>query len=61
MTCANWILTIIAVLILVFTFLPDLVGAAAVQWIMAILAIVILAVTWTGVKCKYCEKKSKKK
>jgi len=56
MTCANWILTVLSIVIFVFTVWQSSLGSAT-TWVVAIAAIIILIVTWTGVKCKYCEGK----
>jgi len=55
MTCANWGLTICSVVILVLTLWPALLGKAVSMWIIVIAAILILIISWTGVKCKWCE------
>lgn len=44
----KWILTILALIILVLVFWPTLIGAAAGQWVVAIAAIVIIILTWFG-------------
>lgn len=59
MTCSNWILTVFAVAIFVFTMWPEMMGIVATKWVVGIAVIVILIVAWTGVKCTYCEKMPK--
>lgn len=54
MACANWILTILAVITLIFAFWPSIAGAGASKWIIIIAAIIVIIVAWTGVECKYC-------
>lgn len=62
MACANWFLTIAAVVILVLALWPELLGAVATKWVVIIAAFVVLIVVWAGVKCKWCEmEKAKKK
>lgn len=55
MTCSNWILTVLSIVIFVFTMWPDSIGMIAAKWVIGIAAIVILIVACTGVDCKYCE------
>jgi len=54
MAYANWILTILAVITLIFAIWPSIAGAEGSKWIIVIAAIIVLIVTWTCVKCKYC-------
>ena len=60
MTCTNWMLTVLAILIFVFTVWADNIGTGTAKWIVAIAAVVVLILSWTGVKCKFCETKKKK-
>ena len=55
MMCSNWILTVLAVVIFMFTMWPDTIGLTASKWVIGIAVIAILIVAWTGVKCSYCE------
>ncbi|MFH1803177.1 MAG: hypothetical protein ABH864_07060 [archaeon] len=55
MACANWLLTIAAVLIFGFAVWPGWGGVVATNWVVGISAIVVLIVAWTGVRCRYCE------
>ena len=55
MTCTNWTLTILSIAIFIFAVWPDIVGAGTAKWIVAIAAIIVLLLSWTGVKCKFCE------
>ena len=64
MTCANWMLTVGAALIIVLSFWPEFVGASASKWVIVVTAVVMLVITWTIVECKPCmamKKKGKKK
>jgi hypothetical protein len=61
MTCANWILTVLAVVIFIFTMWPEMIGIVAAKWVIGIAVLAILIVAWTGVKCKYCECRSEAK
>jgi len=61
MTCANWAITILALISLVLVFYPSLLGESVSMWVMAIAAILIIIVVWTGCKCKWCEMADKKK
>ena len=56
MVCTNWMLTILAIVIFVFTMWPSLLGTAT-TWIIAISAVLILIIAWTGVECKFCKKR----
>lgn len=60
MTCSNWILTVLAVVIFMFAMWPETIGMTASKWVIGIAAIVILIVAWTGVDCKYCQNTSEK-
>ncbi len=60
MTCANWLLTIAAVLILILQFW-DVLSASATMWVTVVAAVVVLIVTWTMVECKVCKIAKKKK
>ncbi len=55
MTCSNWILTVLAVVIFLFTMWPETIGVVASKWVIGVAAVIILIVAWTGVKCAYCE------
>jgi len=61
MTCANWILTVLAAIILVVTIWPSWFGATAKTWTIIIAAILVLITTWTAVDCKMCKNAKKKK
>ena len=60
MVCTNWALAIASIVILGLTFWPDMLGATAGKWIIVVAAIVVLILSFTGVKCKFCEDKKKK-
>lgn len=63
MTCANWMITVLSAIVLIFTFWPGMLGATVSEWIIIISTLLIILVVWTGCNCKYCGKtiKSKKK
>lgn len=61
MTCSNWILTVLAVVIFIFTMWPASIGMMAAKWVIGISALIILIVAWTGVKCKYCMMPNKRR
>ncbi|MFH1425110.1 MAG: hypothetical protein ABIG28_00045 [archaeon] len=54
MTCTNWMLTILAVVVGVFAYLNN----SATMWVNMIAAVLILIIAWTMVKCKPCEAKA---
>ena len=54
MTCVNWSLTILAVIIFAFGVWPGYLGASATNWIVGIAAALIVLIAWTGVECKPC-------
>lgn len=56
MVCTNWMLTILAIVIFIFTMWPSILGTAA-TWVVAISAVLILILTWTGVECKFCKQR----
>lgn len=56
MACANILLTIFAILMIVFTMMPNLLGAANTIWATVILAVLVIIIAWTGVKCRFCKK-----
>ncbi|MFA6022703.1 MAG: hypothetical protein WC781_01300 [Candidatus Pacearchaeota archaeon] len=61
MTCANWGITILALIILALTFWPTILSSEITKWVLIISAVLIIIIVWTGCKCKWCEKASKKK
>lgn len=58
MTCANWILTILAVLNFLFVVWPGIGGST---WVILITSILVIIVSWTMVECKACKTTKKKK
>jgi len=63
MTCANWGLTVLALIVFAVTIWPTILGATASMWVAAICAILIIVIAWSMVECKACKAKllSKKK
>ena len=61
MTCMNCLLTICSVLIFVFAVWPGYGGEVLTDWVIGVASLVILIVAWTGVECKICSVKKKKK
>ena len=58
MTCVNWSLTILSILIFASVVWPGFGGEMVSQWIVGSSAVLILIVTWTGVICKPCAVKN---
>jgi hypothetical protein len=56
MVCANILLTIMAILTIVFAVWPTMIGATNAMYGLVVVAVIVLIVTWTGCKCKYCKK-----
>ena len=54
MTCTNWLLTVLAVVLLAVTFWPNVVGASVVKWVVVAVAVIVIIVAWTMVECKPC-------
>lgn len=61
MTCANWILTVLAVVVLVFTIWPAMLSSNADKWIIIIASVLAIIIVWTGTNCKWCEDMPKKR
>lgn len=61
MTCANWLITILSAIVLVFTIWPTLLGDLVAKYIIIITTIIIILIVWTGCSCKYCKNMPKKK
>lgn len=57
MTCSNWMLSILAVVVFIFALWPGIAGVTVTKWIVGIAAVLILIISWTGVECKMCKKK----
>jgi hypothetical protein len=60
MVCTNYTLAIASIVILALTFWPDMLSATAGKWVIIVAAAAILILSFTGVKCKFCEDKKKK-
>ena len=60
MTCMNWTLTVLSVLIFIFAVWPGYGTEVTTQWVVGISAVLILIVAWSGVECKPCAVNNKK-
>lgn len=61
MTCVNWSLSILAIVIFLFAVWPGFGSATTIQWVVGIAAVLILILAITGVECKPCMNRKKKK
>jgi hypothetical protein len=55
MTCANWGVTILSLIIIILAVWPSLFATLVVQWIMIIAGLLIIIVCWTGCRCSCCD------
>lgn len=55
MTCSNWMLTIAAILTIIFAVWPAMVGLEVAKWIIVIIAVVVLIIAWTCIDCRLCK------
>lgn len=55
MGCANWTITIFALIIIAVTQWPTMLGANASWWVVMVAAILVIITVWKGCNCKWCE------
>ncbi len=62
MTCANWAMTALGLIIFGAAVWPGIGGGVSgtASWVIGIAAVLIVALAWTGVECRLCERKESK-
>ncbi len=57
MTCANWGMTILGLIIIGAAIWPGIGGglSGTTAWIVGISSALIIGLAWTGVECKRCQ------
>jgi hypothetical protein len=60
MTCTNWTVTILSLIVIILAVWPNMLAATAVQWILIIAGLLIIVISWKGCGCSCCSVAPKK-